>query len=220
MTRSFIISIEGNIGSGKSTLVNLLKKHSKQDVIFCHEPVDVWSTIRDGDSKSILNHFYEDKQKYAFAFQMMAYVSRLSILNQTLRAHPNCIIVSERSIETDCHVFAKMLHDQGVMNDIEHQIYLKWFDEFSTGLQIQGIIHMDTSPTRCFERILTRNREGEIIQMQYLNDCHMYHEDWLKRCNNVLKIDGNLNLDDDVVNKWVQTIDNFIETCIQTDVHR
>ena len=53
MQTPIIISIEGNIGSGKSTLVDNLKQlyHNSNDIHFLQEPVDVWNTITDNDNK-------------------------------------------------------------------------------------------------------------------------------------------------------------------------
>ena len=51
-----IISIEGNIGSGKSTVVHNLEQKLKnnQDYVFLREPVDIWQTIKDQYGKTIL----------------------------------------------------------------------------------------------------------------------------------------------------------------------
>ena len=85
---SKIISIEGNIGSGKSTLVSLLKdtfentKSNPYDVIFLQEPVDEWENIKDSAGNTMLEKFYQDQEKYSFPFQMMAYISRLALLKK------------------------------------------------------------------------------------------------------------------------------------------
>ena len=83
---SKIYSIEGNIGSGKSTIIKILKEHfkSNDNIIFLLEPVDEWNTICDND-KTILEKYYENKKQYAFSFQMMAYISRLSQLKEALK---------------------------------------------------------------------------------------------------------------------------------------
>ena len=56
-----IISIEGNIGVGKSTVVDLLKsKYSNlqnQSIVFLQEPVKQWETIKDKSGASILEKF-------------------------------------------------------------------------------------------------------------------------------------------------------------------
>ena len=83
-----IFSIEGNIGSGKSTLVNLLNKNilsiDNKTVVFIQEPVDIWNSIKDKNGTTILEKFYENQEKYAFSFQMMAYISRIHILKETM----------------------------------------------------------------------------------------------------------------------------------------
>jgi deoxycitidine kinase/deoxyguanosine kinase len=65
-----LISIEGNIGAGKSTLIETLKTRFP-NVVFVDEPVDVWSTVTDKDGTTILEKYYADQKRYAFAFQMM-----------------------------------------------------------------------------------------------------------------------------------------------------
>ena len=76
-----IVSIEGNIGSGKSTLLENLRNHYSQNdyVIFLREPVSDWEKIKDSEGNTILKKFYAEQEKYSFAFQMMAYISRLKI---------------------------------------------------------------------------------------------------------------------------------------------
>ena len=62
MTR--IYSLEGNIGSGKSTLIALLEKKNifnetfLNNIIYLPEPVDIWSTIKDETGTTILEKFY------------------------------------------------------------------------------------------------------------------------------------------------------------------
>ena len=175
---SRIISIEGNIGSGKSTLVRNLQNHlnnKKADVIFLQEPVDVWNTIKD-ENGTILEQFYKDQEKYGFSFQMMAYISRLSILRNAIRENPKSVIVTERSLYTDKYVFAKMLYDNKKINDINFQIYLKWFDDFIRDLPVHEFIYLKTDPEKCFERIKKRARPGEEIELNYLKSCNDYHD--------------------------------------------
>ena len=108
---SKIISIEGNIGSGKSTILKSLKKHlcNNNNIIFIQEPVDQWENIKDKEGNTILKKFYENQKEYSFAFQMMAYISRLSVLKIAIENNPEAIIITERCLNTDRFVFAKML---------------------------------------------------------------------------------------------------------------
>ena len=97
-----IISIEGNIGSGKSTILEYLKIFYKDNtnVLFLDEPVSEWNKVVDNDGVTILEKYYENPVKYAFPFQMMAYISRLSVIKKALLT--DCeIIITERSVHTD-----------------------------------------------------------------------------------------------------------------------
>ena len=104
-----IISIEGNIGSGKSTMVEYLKQNLQNDstICFLQEPVDIWNTITDSNNVNIIENYYKDQKKYAFQFQMMAYISKISLLRETLKNYK--LLITERCIFTDSNVFKNAL---------------------------------------------------------------------------------------------------------------
>jgi len=207
MFQCAIFSVDGNIGSGKSTLVRTLKSYYENDfdknklecwkdyegIIFIQEPVDIWMTIQDNEGETILSKFYKDSKKYAFSFQMMAYISRIHILKEAVRKHPNHIIITERCVETDRYVFAKMLYDDGKIEEVNYNIYLMWFDEFIKDIPIRGHIYVNTDPLVCEERIKKRNRDGEAIPLTYLENCHKYHEEWLNNTSPVYIVNGNVD---------------------------
>jgi deoxyadenosine/deoxycytidine kinase len=214
----YIYSIEGNIGSGKSTFIRTLRKwyeanrgaEGVPEMVFVDEPVDDWMTITDRAGKSILEHFYEDQDAYAFSFQMMAFISRLQKLRDAYRgAAPDAVIITERCNHSDKHVFAKMLHDDGKINDIEHSIYLKWFDYFLEEIPITGYFYIRTDPLVAHFRVKKRSRDGEEIPLGYLSRCAAYHDSWIAthlgdRC---VRFSG----DDDMVElgdymPWIQTM--------------
>jgi deoxyadenosine/deoxycytidine kinase len=224
-----IVSIEGNIGSGKSTLQANLRDYYKNNhcVVFMREPVDEWSKIQDSNGVTILEKFYADQYKYSFPFQMMAYVSRLKVLRDTLeemRLSPlfdgkHAIIITERSLYTDKMVFAKMLFDSGKIEDVNYQIYLNWFDTFSAEFLVQKIVYMKTSPNMCYKRIHIRAREGEEkIPLEYLISCDDYHDTMLDIdnmdcvCSKQLVLNGDVDIysESDQLDNWLKMIDLFI----------
>jgi len=173
-----VLSIEGNIGSGKSTIIEFLKEKYKDssDFIFLPEPVDQWEQIKDKDNNTILSKFYNDQKKYSFAFQMMAYISRLELLRKAIQENPSKIIITERSLFTDKFVFAQMLYDDHKMEEIEYQIYNKWFYSFIDLAPLHKLIYLKTDPEISFKRIIKRNRDGENgIPFDYIKNCHLYH---------------------------------------------
>ena len=202
-----IYSIDGNIGSGKSTIVESLKNKFKEnylsndkvDFVFVDEPVDIWQTVTDENGENILEKFYRDQEKYSFPFQMMAYISRLSRLKSVIKRVRKevTVIVTERSVFTDYEIFAKMLHDDKKIENINYNIYKLWFNEFIKDLPFKGVIYIKTDPTLCDQRIKKRNRSGEDIPLEYLEKCHNYHENWMKKLesgNKVKIIDGNIDV--------------------------
>ena len=227
MSKFTMFSIDGNIGSGKSTIYTSLQDLYKDNdaVIFVPEPVLYWEKIKDGSGKTMLQLFYANQEKYAFAFQMMAYISRLSILRRIIEENKvngrNIVIITERTLYTDKYIFAKMLFDQGKIEDVEYQIYLTWFDEFAKDFPLNNVIYVKTAPQKCYERVHKRAREGEeIIPLAYLEDCHRYHEEFLDKDTGIkveqLIIDGNMELKDDdtaIMDSWLQQIDSFIWDC-------
>ena len=68
---------------------------------------------------TILEKYYQDQEKYAFPFQMMAYITRLSLIRT---APEECIIFTERCVFTDREIFAKMLYDSGKIDHISYSI--------------------------------------------------------------------------------------------------
>ena len=86
-----------------------------------------------------------------------------------------------------------MLYDSSKIEEIEYQIYNKWFDNFIKELPQIKYIYIQTNPDIAYERILKRNREGETIEKEYIYECHNYHEEWLNTVSGVKIIDANKN---------------------------
>lgn len=217
----YIFNVEGNIGSGKSTLVRILEKELKSinsiPIVYVQEPVDEWSTIKDKHGETILEKFYNDQYKYAFSFQMMAYISRLSLVKQIIRDNPNAIIICERSVFTDKEVFAKMLYDDGKIEEVNYQIYLKWFDEFIDDIPVSGIIYVNTSPENSKSRVDFRARQGEDIPLEYLEKCYNYHNNWLADSSEIIfNFDGNNNFRDNITTQSIDNIKDFINQIISS----
>jgi len=189
-----VVSIEGNIGSGKSTLLRQIG--GLPNVVTVQEPVDEWNLIKDSSGKTILELYYADQKKWAFAFQMMAFITRTQKLREAIEANPDKIIITERSVFTDKHIFAMMLHDSGMIDEVEYSIYLHWFDELTRDIKIDRIIYVRTEPDECEWRIKCRNRTGETIPIEYLQGCHKYHEEWLKNFEDKLVLNGELSTDE------------------------
>jgi len=213
-----VVSIEGNIGSGKSTLLANLKEDLKDDdrIVFLKEPVDEWENIKDAQGNTMLQKFYGDQEKYAFSFQMMAYISRLATFKNAVIANPQAtVFIAERSLDTDKYVFAQMLFDDNKIEDVNYQIYTRWFDTFAKEFPINRVIYVKADPEICSERILKRSRNGEGgIPVDYLKNCHDYHENMIAKsivCP-CLTLDGNVDIyeNTEIVKEWLEQVKEFV----------
>jgi deoxyadenosine/deoxycytidine kinase len=224
----YIISIEGNIGAGKTTIIQELKNRyaDSKTIMFLCEPVDVWESVVDNEGNNILMKFYENPQKYAFPLQIMALTTRISLLEKTIQKAKEegyKIILCERTIDADANIFAKMLHDDKTMEDIEYQIYKKVYNEFveKHNYNLHGIIYMDADTDVCMERIQKRKRKGETMSIAYLDKCKQFHEKWLLNPQdppqNLLHIKTNentnyvINNSEDIGNQWIARIEEYLQ---------
>lgn len=218
--KSRIISIEGNIGSGKSRFLSFLKAKYKdnKDILFLNEPVDDWETIKDENGVTMLQKFYENPEKYSFSFQMMAYISRLSIMLKAIDTGVK-FIITERCLLTDKYIFAKMLYDDGKIEKVEFDIYNKWFNQFNK-YTISDLIYIQTKPEVCLERVQKRSRAGENhIPLEYLKKCDLYHNNYIQELTSkndisiVIK-NGNIDIDQieyNLYQDWSKYIDKLFE---------
>lgn len=212
-----ILSIEGNIGAGKSTLLTYMKKNLTEvddvPIVYVDEPVEEWETIRSEDGKTMLELFYADPKRYAFSFQMMAYISRLANLSHVVKHNPHAIIVTERSLLTDYHIFAKMLHESNEITLEEYTIYCKWFKHFNT-YEMSGIIYLKCSPEKALEHCGKRNRPGENLSLEYLQKLQHKHEEWLSSEQDVDIIEVQTDTDIEEILYDIETfMSGFIDPC-------
>jgi deoxyadenosine/deoxycytidine kinase len=212
-----LISVEGNIGSGKTTLIEELKeaKFVMPHVIIL-EDVKEWTSFVDQEGNNILEMYYKDRQKYSYCFQSLVLVSRIQHIVQTIKDNPDSIIITERSQLTDLMIFAKTLYENKAMTEIEWLTYNKCYSILASliDVQIDLIIYNETSPEVCMERIGVRNRKGEsLIQKVYIEQLHQKHDEWLCASSiPVFKINGNINKEDDSARKeQINSIIEFVE---------
>jgi len=221
--KPLLVTIEGNIGAGKSSILAKMKEKyfDRSDIVFVQEPVDIWETICDENGTKMLNLFYQNPKEHAFAFQQMAYITRISLLRKTINQNPQCkVIICERSLHADRNIFAKMLFDDGIISKVCFQIYNLIYDEFTSEFPIDRCVYIDADPEICAERIIKRDRSGEAnIELTYLAKCKKYHDDWLLGSAismPLLHLNTNENATykngdkTDCGNKWIAKIMEFI----------
>lgn len=181
-----LISIEGNIGAGKTTLFNRLRE-SHPEWTFIEEPVDFWSTLKNSKGQSLFELYYNNKERWSYTFQNCAVLSRYqyiedSISRQKAASSGRQVFITERCLDTDHKVFAQMLHDDGKMDSLEFSLYERWVNQLKkTSTPLSGVIYIDTPATICADRIKGRNRDGEEgIPLEYLHSLQKYQSSWIQ----------------------------------------
>ena len=171
--------LEGNIGAGKSTFLDIVRKNLDIDVIL--EPTDKWQKI--GASGNLLELFYNDTPRWAYTFQSYAFVSRVQALyERELHSTSGTMHLLERSVYCDRYCFAKGAYELGNLTTLEWQIYKEWFnwlvERYTT--KPAGFVYLRVSPDICLKRLTKRSRSEESeIAIAYLELLHRKHEDWL-----------------------------------------
>ncbi|CAD8085235.1 unnamed protein product [Paramecium sonneborni] len=219
MDKKFIIvSLEGNVGAGKSTLFEILRKEFPK-AIFLMEPLEQWQKVHGNPNLNILEKYYSDIQRWGFTFQIYAYQSRLMAWDRQLRAvlkeqklqqidnnqfsSPSTnaedepiLVFTERSIESARELFFKLCYNDGTINELEYHIYeefYEWLMEHYKQYLVDCVIYVNTPPEMCLERLNRRGRQEEAcVPLDYLKKLHQRHEDWLSENTNKFKI---INID-------------------------
>lgn len=100
--KNILLSIEGNIGAGKTTFLRLLNENLGLPFEIVPEPVDDWQHFS-GETQNInlLELFYKEPKKYGYIFQSFCFYSRLKNWTQNQHKFKEEILIFERSIYSD-----------------------------------------------------------------------------------------------------------------------
>ncbi len=162
------IAVAGNIGVGKSTLVNLLSQELDWTPFF--EPVT---------ENPYLSDFYDDMQTWAFHSQVYFLMRRLRI-HRKLINQPGSVI-QDRSVYEDAEIFAHNLFLQDSISERDYATYQELYQVLVEFLPPPDlVIYLRASVPTLLERISKRNRDYErTIQATYLADLNELYEAWV-----------------------------------------
>jgi deoxyadenosine/deoxycytidine kinase len=181
MQEKFFLSVEGNIGAGKSTFLN--KVRDSLDCSLLWEPCHEWQDI---GGLNLLDEFYKDIKRWAYSFQLYAFLTRIEAIEKKLNDQRDSgdFFIAERSIFADRYVFAQVCYEIGNMSQLEWNMYCKWFDwtlmRKAKRVLPSGLIYLKVDPLVSCERIKYRGRsEEKDIPFDYLQSLDNYHDEWL-----------------------------------------
>jgi len=164
------VVIAGNIGAGKSTLVEKLCESINWQPYY--EPVSENPYLKD---------FYKDMSKWAFHSQLFFLSDRMSMHKELQEFRGN--VVQDRSIYEDAEIFARNLYINGNMNERDFQTYWKMY---SIAIDLLNppdlIVYLKASVPALKERIALRNRDFESsISDDYLHNLNILYDQWISK---------------------------------------
>jgi deoxyadenosine/deoxycytidine kinase len=170
--RSFTVSVEGNVGSGKTSLLSYLQD-SCADWSIAHEPLDRWANV---GGENLLQLMYADPKRWSFSFDACALLS--SWTRSRLVGGKCPVHVTERSLYSGRYNFAEHRHRKGYLHDAEAAILAELFDRLErTSRRADLTLYVRASPATCLERIRKRNRAAEKgITLETVAELHDLHE--------------------------------------------
>ena len=162
------IAIAGNIGSGKSTLTQLLAKHYGWEARF--ESVE---------HNPYLEDYYRDIHRWSFNLEVYFLKERFRDLIAISKADHT--IIQDRTIFEGVHVFMANNHDMGNLSDRDYATYMELFEQMMHLVRIPDLmIYLRASVPHLVDNIQKRGRSYEqTIQLEYLQNLNRRYDDFI-----------------------------------------
>lgn len=173
-----IITLDGNIGSYKTSILNYFHKNYKTAIDV--EPVDSWNEY--------LKNIYNTRNS-TYNFQIKVWMDRCWIQEKS-----NAIILMERSPYFIKNVFVEKAYEDKTISEEEYKNMLMLHKRTDKLWEPEGYIYLRSNPEMCFNRIKKRGRDAEKnIKLEYIKRIHDLHEDKykeaLKNNKNIICVD-------------------------------
>jgi deoxyadenosine/deoxycytidine kinase len=174
-----IITIDGNIGCCKTSILNYFHKNYKTAIDI--EPIESWTEY--------LKSMY-DSDNSTYNFQIKVWIDRCWIQEKS-----NVIVLMERSPYFIKNVFVEKAFEDKTINEDEYNNIHKLHKTTDELWQPNAYIYLRSDPEMCYNRIKKRGRESEKnIKLEYIKRIHELHEekykDAVKNNKNIIVIEA------------------------------
>ncbi len=162
------IVIAGNIGSGKTTLTNLLARH--------YGWIPKFEAV---EHNPYLDDYYKDIPRWSFALEVYFLKQRFHDLLDIARSDNT--VIQDRSIFEGVYVFAANNHAMGTLDDRDFECYMQLFESMMTVVRVPDLmIYLRASIPHLVQNIQRRGRDYEQqMQLDYLKNLNLLYEDFI-----------------------------------------
>ena len=165
---NYFITVAGNIGVGKSTLVKLLSDQLS------------WAPIYEVVTENpYLTDFYQDMRRWSFHSQIYFLSRRLQQHHHLLQLDSS--VIQDRSVYEDAEVFARNLYQQGHFAERDWDCYLELYKTLALLLRPPDlVVYLKASVPMLQRRISQRGRDYEkAIDEKYLIELNVLYDKWV-----------------------------------------
>ena len=168
MNNKKTIAIAGNIGAGKTSLVEFLS--STYNITPFYEP---------NDENPYLQDFYNDMKRWSFHSQLY-FLSNKFRIHQKVDLTPG-VVVQDRTIFEDVEIFATALHQMKKISDRDWKTYQDFYQSIIASIKPPDLmIYLKCSIRTIRKRIKIRGRQMEQdIPLSYLKRLDKLYDNWI-----------------------------------------
>ncbi|KAA3651594.1 MAG: deoxynucleoside kinase [Proteobacteria bacterium] len=168
MTRPTIIAIAGNIGAGKTSLVEFLQR--SYAITPFYEP---------NDENPYLQDFYQDMKSWAFHSQLYFLSSKFAMQQQLEQCRG--VVLQDRTLFEDVEIFATALHRMGKINQRDWQTFMDLYQSIQQAIQPPDLmIYLSCKIRTARKRIKMRGRTMEQdMPLRYLKRLEGLYQEWI-----------------------------------------
>lgn len=172
MSNRRTIAIAGNIGAGKTSLVEFLT--STYNITPFYEP---------NDENPYLEDFYQDMKRWAFHSQLYFLSNKFRIHQQVDKTQG--VVVQDRTIFEDVEIFATALYQMKQISNRDWKTYQDFYHSIIASIQPPDLmIYLKCSIRTIRKRIKIRGRAMEqAIPLSYLRRLDKLYENWIANYN-------------------------------------
>lgn len=166
------IAVTGNMGSGKTSLVDFLSKK-----------LSIKPIMEAQDENPYIKDFYSDMKRWAFHSQLFFLLRKIQFYNIIKRSHE--ILLLDRTIYEDAEIFAKALYNKRFISKRDFNLYNTIYHESLKGISPPRVMIYCFCSTGCIlSRIQKRGRDYESrVGKKYVAYLNRLYRNWRRQYN-------------------------------------